>query len=437
MSYWWLARQAREAVDRARAAIPKPVLPPQHAASAGADAIPVRDLPGLGPLLARDPSGAELEALIDRLRRLGFGIISDTAFRSFLDRLGLPDAHTIPDSELATTVLSKLAEFQPLLEAWQAAVAAGRWDNSQDTTVGLCLHPEQRLADAIAGLLNLKAKAQWATGDAAGAWATVQWLALTAQRSLDATRPWGGTTTGPLHAVLSEGLASGALSDDQLREIPSLVAGLDPLGRFPAFVEASPSLRSEEIRFSDAHREQGGTSQLHWDWENPLGSMASNLRTLRDTPRQQAGTFELFSAMEQASAASIDYGTRTVLSADQRAALDPTKHIGSDWFSQFYYGPALMYAEMTPGLVWASVRLQVGLDHAGIAAQLELAKRTTGHYPATLPAGVPHDPATGAPYGYRLTPDGSYTLWSSGENQVDNGGNQASDFVWPRHPRVP
>jgi hypothetical protein len=73
-------------------------------------------------------------------------------------------------------------------------------------------------------------------------------------------------------------------------------------------------------------------------------------------------------------------------------------------------------------------------------------------YPAELPAlvpqflaGVPRDPADGQPLRYRLQPDGTFLLYSIGEDGMDNGGDSSSeghsksiswqrgrDLVWPR-----
>jgi hypothetical protein len=74
-----------------------------------------------------------------------------------------------------------------------------------------------------------------------------------------------------------------------------------------------------------------------------------------------------------------------------------------------------------------------------------------GHYPAALSALVPdflpaapRDPADGQPLRYRLKPDGTYLLYSVGEDGVDDGGDAAPteesktpnwekgrDYVWP------
>jgi hypothetical protein len=80
-----------------------------------------------------------------------------------------------------------------------------------------------------------------------------------------------------------------------------------------------------------------------------------------------------------------------------------------------------------------------------------------GHYPAQLSelvpefmTTVPMDPMDGKPLRYRRNADGTYLLYSVGENGVDDGGNpgpptknpgytsyywqnkKATDWVWPQ-----
>jgi hypothetical protein len=95
---------------------------------------------------------------------------------------------------------------------------------------------------------------------------------------------------------------------------------------------------------------------------------------------------------------------------------------------------------------------QVELDEDRIACALERYRLAHGAYPADLasltPASIdelPHDILNGAPYHYRLNPDGTFLLYSVGWNQIDDGGKVAllsgsnppridfdnGDWVWP------
>jgi hypothetical protein len=68
------------------------------------------------------------------------------------------------------------------------------------------------------------------------------------------------------------------------------------------------------------------------------------------------------------------------------------------------------------------------------AIALQRCKLATGRYPdrladlvPTFLATVPPDPVDGQPLRYRPQPDGTYLLYSIGENAVDDGGNPALD----------
>jgi hypothetical protein len=98
--------------------------------------------------------------------------------------------------------------------------------------------------------------------------------------------------------------------------------------------------------------------------------------------------------------------------------------------------------------------VQARTDMARIACALERYRLAKGSYPATLaelvPAyidAVPHDIMNGEPYHYRVNGDGTFTLYSVGWNEIDDGGKmffkkdspsssssidyEKGDWVWP------
>lgn len=89
-----------------------------------------------------------------------------------------------------------------------------------------------------------------------------------------------------------------------------------------------------------------------------------------------------------------------------------------------------------------TARTQTLVDMTRIACALERHKNAKGNYPGRLDDltpewidSVPHDVATGEPLIYRLEPGGSFTLYSRGPNQTDDGGvigkgNKLLDWVW-------
>lgn len=90
---------------------------------------------------------------------------------------------------------------------------------------------------------------------------------------------------------------------------------------------------------------------------------------------------------------------------------------------------------------------QSRIDEAVIACSLERYRLVHGSYPGSLddlasysPTPLPHDIINGEPYHYRLLPDGKFSLYSVGWNQVDDGGQTSAfpsvdqnlgDWVWP------
>jgi hypothetical protein len=101
------------------------------------------------------------------------------------------------------------------------------------------------------------------------------------------------------------------------------------------------------------------------------------------------------------------------------------------------------------GTALSGARLQFGrndLSWTVLDVEFALARYAAKHdqYPESLDAvkdfmlGDGIDPFSGEPLKYRLEPDGAFTLWSVGENLVDDGGAmgracpdwRADDFVW-------
>jgi type II secretory pathway pseudopilin PulG len=85
---------------------------------------------------------------------------------------------------------------------------------------------------------------------------------------------------------------------------------------------------------------------------------------------------------------------------------------------------------------------QTELNQVVLACALERYRRAEGHYPESLASlsprlidRIPNDLIDGEPLKYRHTPNGSFTLYSIGWNEKDDGGVLASrreegDWVW-------
>jgi hypothetical protein len=129
------------------------------------------------------------------------------------------------------------------------------------------------------------------------------------------------------------------------------------------------------------------------------------------------------------------------------------------WRGQRHSVSALLFAgEEFESDVRQFVRYEVFRELTLAALALELHRRKHGRHPETLsrlvpeflPA-VPVDWMDGQPLRYRLNPDGSFTLWSVGDNLTDDGGDasgppvnlrrndlwEGRDAVWPTLPAKP
>ncbi len=102
------------------------------------------------------------------------------------------------------------------------------------------------------------------------------------------------------------------------------------------------------------------------------------------------------------------------------------------------------------------MRIEAAKQMTVTAIALKRYQLKNGKYPASLDslvpglvAAVPVDPVNGEPLHYRLNSDGTFLLYSVGENGVDDGGNpslekgttsaslywqspHALDWVWPQ-----
>jgi hypothetical protein len=117
-----------------------------------------------------------------------------------------------------------------------------------------------------------------------------------------------------------------------------------------------------------------------------------------------------------------------------------------------FFGPALARM-IAGGLLNPLVAIgaaQTAIDQARIACALEMFRQDSGGIPPSLEAlapkylaSIPNDVITGKPMHYRLTPEGTFILYSVGLNEKDDGGRRewkdrraervdlkAGDWVW-------
>ena len=397
------------------------------------------DVPHLGATLAGDDVAgledfaAALESMRGFLGRCGQPSGAEPVdFRALLAKLGINLPAGATEAEVAAAFLREAGAFATLLDDWRAAVSSGAWEVTDlDGRVSVL----STAFSLFPRLLRLMAEAQWQSGDSAAAWGSVSLMALTVERAFDIPQlhcqSAAYASSGALAETLASGVSAGGWSDDHLRSVPRLAATLDPLAHLPGYAEGAK--RTLDLWSASAGSPSSGRP-VTLDVTDPVQSVISLAHGTLDSSRQrELDNFSLIKALFDADAASFDYSSRTLLPAADRKAFDPVAGLqDSGVFSQLYFAPALhhrSYEEESP--LGKVVTAQSQVDHAVIAARLELEKRAAGAYPDQLPDGLPHDVATGQPYRYQRLPDGGYRLWGVGLDQSDQGGDGRSDVVWP------
>lgn len=95
-------------------------------------------------------------------------------------------------------------------------------------------------------------------------------------------------------------------------------------------------------------------------------------------------------------------------------------------------------AELQPGIATAAGRVLSAASRASVALAIRSHRLATGSLPDSLDAlvpswlgSVPRDPfrTDRAALGYRPSADGSFLVWSAGEDGEDDGGDPANDDV--------
>jgi hypothetical protein len=257
--------------------------------------------------------------------------------------------------------------------------------------------------------------------------------------------------------VIFDGLAHHRWSDANLVEIDQLLSSINLLsdGQFAMRCEAASAMADIEY-----YRHSGlNLYGLLQGMDNEGRFFAAPRWMDRLTPPWASGWWDLNKCQV------ADSILRSI------TALDPQRHraypeISRDLQHQVDQAKLRPLA-FAPWNIWATVALgpingtmekfpafQVWVDEARIACALERYRLARAAYPATLddlsPAYIddlPHDIIDGAPYRYRVQPNGDYLLYSVGWNQTDDGGKASyqynndarqkaidydhGDWVWP------
>jgi hypothetical protein len=461
---WWLMNGAHR---RAQAimAVGRPAAPAGLPGSAGEGpasappevprprGTPAGELPLIGPILRGDQTAAhELEKTMGELRDFLQHLASSRvdgaiSFRLWLSKQGerVPDSMT--EAEAAALFLEKAKRFSGLLAEWRAAVERGPWDFTGHPaghrwSVGVG-HP---LFLQMGRLLAATVEAQWRTGDPAAAWEGLTTMRMTGARVMDDPSLFAVYISKAVQVEMIQafraGIQLGTLTDGQLAEVPSWGGQNEALSTMRRGLEgekariAADFARAQENRDHLAMRFYAPGAYVT-NFVNQLGAslttdqqLADNLAVMHQTIDQSLARFDPVTGRYQPPQAG-------------EPATVPAARPSDSWFDSFYF----MYADTLGVELYARIpqvviETQSTLDHARLAAALELHQRATGQYPdsldavsGTFPDGLPRDLAAGQPYLYQRAPEGGYTLWGAGVDGTSQGGTfKSDDVVWHHEP---
>ena len=240
--------------------------------------------------------------------------------------------------------------------------------------------------------------------------------------------------------AISEGLARGSWSEEQLVGLQAWLARQDLLGGLELAMKgetagAIQTLETIRIDGGFEFREcgQGGRGRQFFSlsWA-PRGWFDQNRTTVAEY-------------MYQYAMPSFNPPERRVYPAIASAEVAQGKSSLSA-----YSILAIQILPWREGALRRAGYAQTKCDQTLLACALERHRLCTGRFPESLAAlapeylaTVPHDVVTGSPLGYRLSPDGGFLLWSAGWNELDEGGLvkrtrnghlniEEGDWVWER-----
>jgi hypothetical protein len=294
-------------------------------------------------------------------------------------------------------------------------------------------------------LLRMTAEAQLRTGDAAGAWADWQTLKNSADRESElfpADR--GGVNIGYDRSEMLRlawvGLQSGIWTDDQLSEFASMVAQKNALASALQNQEREKAELADYYNHFQEHEKQITRDIL--ETNSQVNKMVNQLTLTLTTDQQIRDNVELMQAHVDQRLSFFDPETGFYMRPTEEEIAAYKEAQQSSGSPYFIYANA-KNGDGDPDQYYARsvIQEQSTYDQFRLAAALQTYQHRTGSYPDHLeavsgqfPNGAPLDIATGQPYFYQRDADGGYTLWGTGIDGKNDGGNEKTDVTWKHRP---
>lgn len=412
--------------------------------------IPLAEVPLVGVYAVDDEAAKkELEKQLEEIRNLLAysqhnecwvdGVLS---FRAVLAKMGMAVPDTMTEADAAAEFLKRTERFSPMLAQWRQAVGNGPWDFSSLETndSSAAEYKIFRVAYSFQSLLGIMAQAHLRSGDADGAWADLQTMNSSAERGGEIPGSYQSSLRWQVIHTARAGMEPEAWTDTQLMKISTM------MGEENALDSARSDMESQKRQYADyfAHfrDHQSEIEETFARSKSPIDKMINRFGIATATDQQLADNLAVMNFKIDQAFTRFDPVTGFYLgeSAEDSSLLPHSKPSDVS-FDKFYYMYYQQYGTDPDSVVEWIIREQSGIDQTRIAAALEIQRRATGEYPATLDAvsatfggRIPRDIATGQSYFYQRDADGGYKLWGTGIDGKSDGGDGRSDVTWTHRP---
>jgi hypothetical protein len=423
------------------------------------------DLPLVSMAFSDDPAVrgefAKLLADLDKIicaRAPSWTVIN---FKLTLKGLGISVPDSMTEAEAAAAFLREmeplsdtLAQLRSALEKgnwewgkWDGAGEWSGWQPSESNRYRMQIHELLRHAGAVMSAIM---QARWRAGNANGAWSDWEMVRLLADRAGDDTSPSGADWKLSIHAQAAHavglGIALDGWTDDQLARFPQALASYNALEVSRRGLQADLNYLNDFSQRPTEVRSYFGEYQSRR--AQGVGSLIRHVTSNVTSDQQIQDNLAVITSDYEFALARLDVHNRVYV-PPAPGERSPAVEIVADQsaLSNYYFMPfkdRVAWSERQASFAdfQYGVRNQVRTDYARLAAALELERRSSDEYPDALdavspafPSGMPHDVATGRPYFYERTPEGSYRIWSTGIDQTNNNGDPKKDIVFTL-PRV-